>query len=151
MTDKPAPQLKLLESIWIQCKSATEPQSLLGEELDMLVLDEAANISKRIWTDYLMATTASKERKCQSFFIGTPRGKNWFYDLWLQAKENNAAFHFTSLDGVSINQEEWDRLKDISPKDMFQQNFEATFLDKYRGFSRQISENQLSSTGKTHL
>ncbi len=140
MTDRPAPQIRFSENIWIQCKSTTEPQSLLGEELDMLVLDEAANISKRIWFDYLIPTTASKERNCQSFFIGTPRGKNWFYDLWLRAKENNAAFHFTSLDGVSISQTEWDRIKEASPKDLFQQNFEATFLEESASVFRNIRE-----------
>lgn len=140
MTDRPAPQIKLKEDIWIQCKSTTEPQSLLGEELDMLVLDEAAVISKKIWFDYLVPTTASKYRKCQSFFISTPRGKNWFYDLWMSAKEKNAAFHYTSLDGVSINEEEWNRIKDSSPKDLFQQNFEATFLEESATVFRNIRE-----------
>ena len=154
MTDRPAPQIKLKEDIWIQCKSTTEPQSLLGEELDMLVLDEAANISKRIWFDYLIPTTMSKERKCQSFFISTPRGKNWFYDLWMAAKERNAAFHFTSLDGVSINQEEWDRIKDKSPKDLFQQNFEATFLEEsatvFRGIRDIVNPSCLKDPERGH-
>jgi len=148
MTDRPAPQIKLSEGIWIQCKSTTEPQSLLGEELDMLVLDEAACISKRIWFDYLIPTTMSKDRNCQSFFISTPRGKNWFYDLWMRAKEKDAAFHYTSLDGVSITQEEWDRIKESSPKDLFQQNFEATFLEEsasvFRGIREIVSPNCLS-------
>lgn len=148
MTDRPAPQIKLREDIWIQCKSTTEPQSLLGEELDMLILDEAANISKKIWFDYLIPTTASKIRKCQSFFISTPRGKNWFHDLWVVAKENEAAFHYTSLDGVSIGEKEWERLKASSPKDMFQQNFEATFLEEaasvFRGVKEIVSPNCLS-------
>ena len=140
MTDRPAPQIKLSEDVWIQCKSTTEPQSLLGEELDMLVLDEAACISKRIWFDYLIPTTMSKFRKCQSFFISTPRGKNWYYDLWMSAKEKEAAFHYTSLDGVSITQEEWDRIKGQSPRDMFQQNFEATFLEEAAAVFRDVRE-----------
>ena len=154
MTDRPAPQIKISEEIWIQCKSTTEPQSLLGEELDMLVLDEAANISKRIWFDYLIPTTASKERQCQSFFISTPRGKNWFYDLWMSAKEKNAAFHFTSLDGVSISEEEWERIKSSSPKDLFQQNFEATFLEEaatvFRGVRDIINPNCLKDPELNH-
>lgn len=155
MTDRPAPQIKLSEEIWIQCKSSTEPTSLLGEELDMLVIDEAANISRKIWTDYLMATTASKERNCQSFFISTPRGKNWFYDLWIAAKEKNAAFHYTSLDGVSIDQAQWDRLKGLSPKDMFQQNYEATFLEEsatvFRGIRDIVDPNCLKDPERGHI
>ena len=154
VTDRPAPQIKLREDIWIQCKSTTEPQSLLGEELDMLVLDEAASISKRIWFDYLVPTTMSKERQCQSFFISTPRGKNWFYDLWMRAKENKAGFHFTSLDGVSIDQKEWDRIKSSSPTDLFQQNFEATFLEEsatvFRGVRDIVDQNCLQEPHPGH-
>jgi len=155
ISDKPIPQIKLKEDIWIQCKSATEPQSLLGEELDMLVVDEAATISKRIWFDYLIPTTASKERKCVSLFISTPRGKNWFYDLWIRAKENNAAFHFTSLDGVSVDQSEWDRIKQSSPKDLFQQNFEATFLEEaatvFRGIRDIVDPNCVKDPERGHI
>jgi len=154
ITDKPFPQIRFKEDIWIQCKSTTEPQSLLGEELDMLIVDEAAAISKRIWFDYLIPTTASKERKCQSFFISTPRGKNWFYDIWVRAKEDNAAFHYTSLDGVSINQEEWDRIKETSPTDLFQQNFEATFLEEsatvFRGIRDIVDPNCLKEPARGH-
>src|SRR3990167_7003855 len=42
--NRPTPAIQLSERIWIQCKSATEPMSLLGEELDMQVVDEAALI-----------------------------------------------------------------------------------------------------------
>ena len=147
MTERPAPQIRISERVWIQCKSATEPQSLLGEELDLLVVDEAAVIPKRVWYDYLIPTTMSKLRQCQTFFISTPRGKNWFYDLWLQAKETNSAYHFTSLDGVSIDQTEWDRIKAVSPKDLFQQNFEATFLEEaasvFRGIRDIVDPNSL--------
>lgn len=154
MTDRPAPQIKISESVWIQCKSATEPQSLLGEELDLLVVDEAAVISKRIWFDYLIPTTMSKLRECQTFFISTPRGKNWFYDLWLQAKETNSAYHFTSLDGVSISQSEWNRIKAVSPTDLFQQNFEATFLEEastvFRGIRDIVDPNCLKEPEPGH-
>ena len=114
--DRPFPQLKITESVWIQCRSADEAKSLLGEELDLLVIDEAAQISKTVWFDKLMPATASKDRLCRTVFISTPVGKNWFYDIFM-ANKPDGAFHFTSLDGVSINQEQWDRLKKISPPD----------------------------------
>ena len=60
---------------------------MLGEELDLLIIDEAANISQKIWFDYLLPTTASKTRQGKTIFISTPRGKNWFYDLYIKAKE----------------------------------------------------------------
>jgi hypothetical protein len=129
ISDRPFPQIKLSESVWIQCKSADNPTSLLGEELDLLIIDEAANIPNRIWFDYLMPTTISKMRDCKTIFISTPRGNNWFHDVWLKNKENGSSFHFTSLDGVNTTQETWNRLKEVNPTAFFKQNYEAAFLD----------------------
>jgi hypothetical protein len=138
--NRPFPEIELSRDIWIQCKSAENPKSLLGEELDLLIVDEAANISSEIWFDYLLPTTASKTKQGKTIFISTPRGKNWFYDLYLQAKEKGGAFHFTSLDGVEVDKTEWERLKAISPADFFQQNYEATFLEEAVGVFRRVRE-----------
>jgi len=138
--NRPFPQIEISRNIWIQCKSAENPKSLLGEELDLLIVDEAANISSEIWYDYLLPTTASKTKQGKTIFISSPRGKNWFYDLYLQAKERGGAFHFTSLEGIEIDKEEWERLKAISPADFFQQNYEAAFLEEAVGVFRKVRE-----------
>jgi len=127
--DRPYPQIRLGHNIWIECRSADNPKGLLGEELDFLVVDEAANMGANIWYDYLMPATAAKGKNCQTVFISTPRGKNWFYELYLAAKDTKSAFHFTSLEGESITAEEWQRLKESSPRDYFSQNYEASFLE----------------------
>jgi hypothetical protein len=134
LTERPAPQIKISE------KSADEPKSLLGEELDLLIIDEAANISQKIWFDYLLPTTASKTRQGRTIFISTPRGKNWFHDLYIKAKEYKGAFHWTSLEGVEIDTGEWERLKKASPQDFFQQNYEATFLEEAASVFRHVKD-----------
>jgi len=138
--NRPFPEIELSKNIWIQCKSAENPKSLLGEELDLLIVDEAANISSDIWFDYLLPTTASKTKQGKTIFISTPRGKNWFYELYLKAKESEGAFHFTSLDGVEIDKSEWERLKTISPADFFAQNYEAVFREEAVGVFRKVRE-----------
>ena len=138
--DRPYPMVRMAHNIWIECRSADNPKGLLGEELDFLVIDEAANIVQSVWYDYLMPATAAKGRHCQTVFISTPRGKNWFYDLYLKAKDTKAAFHFTSKDGLSITETEWQRLKENSPKDYFSQNYEATFLENAVSVFRKIRE-----------
>jgi len=138
--ERPNPSITLSSSVWIQCKSGDEPNSLLGEGLDLLVIDEAAQMSKTIWFDKLLPTTAEKSRNCRTIFISTPVGKNWFYDIYMQAKESGGAFHFTSLEGIEINQEQWERLKELSPVDWFQQNYEATFLEKASAVFRGVRE-----------
>ena len=141
--ERPNPQITLSNDIWIQCKSADEPNSLLGEGLDLLIVDEAAQVSKTIWFDKLLPTTAEKSRNCQTIFISTPVGKNWFYDLYVENKESGGSFHFTSLDGIEIDQEQWERLKTKSPTDWFQQNYEATFLEKASAVFRGVKEANL--------
>jgi hypothetical protein len=140
VSDRQGQQIKISESVWIQCKSSDNPTSLLGEEVDLLIIDEAANMPEKIWFDFLMPVTASKSRKGRTIFISTPRGKNWFYKICMQLKEKNAYFHYSSIDGVEIDQEEWDRLKSISPKDYFAQNYEATFLDNAYSVFRDIDK-----------
>ena len=62
-------------------KSADKPQSLLGEQLDWVLLSEAAQLRGEIWTRYLeprLATTRG-----YALFPTTPDANAvWLYDLW---------------------------------------------------------------------
>lgn len=65
----------------ITIKSADKYDNLRGSGLDFVVLDEAAFMASQVWYEVilgaLMATGGSV------WFLSTPNGKNWFYDLWL--------------------------------------------------------------------
>jgi hypothetical protein len=77
--------------IWI--KSADNPDSLIGEGLDWLIIDEAAAVvSKITWEQYLRPTLSDRGGWC--LFSTTPRGFNWIYDLYVR--------------GQSIDYPEWD-------------------------------------------
>ena len=76
--------------IWI--KSADRPDSLIGEGLDWLIVDEAAIISRLTWEQHLRATLSDRNGWC--LFSGTPRGYNWIYDLYCRGK--------------SVDYSEWD-------------------------------------------
>ncbi len=144
--DRPIPQIKISEEVFIQCKSATEPDSLVGEELDLLIMDEAARIHPKIYELNLMAAMAG--RKGRVVFISTPLGQNWFYQQFLKAKETNSAFQFSSLDNPmegGIKQEEWDNIRKSVPVDVFEQEFQAVFrpgmASVFRGVRQIIREN----------
>ena len=64
----------------VEGMSADRPDSLVGEGLDLLVIDEVAKMNKRIWDMYLSPTVAG--RKGKVIFITTPQGRNWIYDLY---------------------------------------------------------------------
>lgn len=126
---RPYPQIKLAEGVWVQGKSATEPHSLLGEELDLLIIDEAAVISPDIWETYLSARLIS--RNGRAIFISTPFGQNWFYREFEKCKETNSAFHFTTLDNPTLSQGAMEQIKKLEkelPRRIYLQNYEASFL-----------------------
>ena len=70
----------------VEAKSADNPDSLVGEGLDLLIIDEAAKVKRKIWDMYLSPTLS--DRKGKAIFITTPEGFNWVYDLYLLGKED---------------------------------------------------------------
>lgn len=148
---RPNPRIRTAGGSILECKSTENPKGLLGEELDLLIVDEAAQVPKNIWEQYLFPTTSS--RKGRSVFISTPFGKNWFYHKAMAAKDNNAYFHFTSADNPQIAGEEWERARQLLPESAFKQNYLATFLDDaasvFRGV-RGIIGDTLRDVDTTH-
>jgi len=70
----------------VEAKSADNPDSLVGEGLDLLIIDEAAKVKRKIWDMYLSPTLS--DRKGKGIFITTPEGFNWIYDLFLLGKDD---------------------------------------------------------------
>ncbi|MCC7014859.1 MAG: hypothetical protein IT454_20015 [Planctomycetes bacterium] len=64
----------------IRAKSADNPDSLLGEGLDFLVVDEASRLRPRIWNSFLSQRLMDK--RGSALLISTPRSKGYFYDLY---------------------------------------------------------------------
>jgi hypothetical protein len=127
---------------WLECKSAENPSSLMGEELNLVILDEAARMKPEIWERFILARLAS--RKGKSLTISTPFGKNWFYKRYLEEKENGGSWNFTSLDNPYFSKEEWDRAREKIPEHIFKQEYEARFLDDaasvFRGIYKIIGD-----------
>jgi hypothetical protein len=71
----------------VEAKSADNPDSLVGEGLDLLIMDEVAKMKRKIWDMYLSPTLS--DRKGKAIFITTPEGFNWIYDLFLLGKTDD--------------------------------------------------------------
>lgn len=138
ISNRPYPKIKTASGSTLECKSAENPTSLLGEELDLLIIDEASRVPRRVWEQFLFPTLAS--RKGNAIFISTPMGKNWFYEEWVKAKDENAAFNFPSYTNPTFSKEEWDRAKEKLPQDIFSQEYEATFLDDAAALFKGVKE-----------
>ena len=70
----------------VEAKSADNPDSLVVDGLDLLIIDECAKVKRRIWDMYLSPTLSDRKGKC--IFITTPEGFNWVYDLYLLGKSD---------------------------------------------------------------
>ena len=94
-------EFKYSANTWIQCKSTTEPNSMLGERVDLEIVDEAARIPAKIYRQNIRPACP----KGRAYYISTPRGRNWFQDKFHALREKNASFQFKSSDGVYYTEE----------------------------------------------
>lgn len=113
------------------CCSADNPDRLAGKKADLLIVDESALIRDgNNFYNLIKPIVADKYVDGETLFISTPRGYNWFYDLFTKARENPLqwdTFEFTTLEGGNVLPEtiEEDR-KTMSPK-QFAQEYMASF------------------------
>ena len=122
--------LTLVNGRVIRIVGSDRPDSLRGVGLSHIVCDEYAFMRPEVW-DLILRPTLSEVRGSATF-IGTPDGKNHFYDLWLFAgKEENAdwaSFHFCSLDNPMIAEEEIENARNTMSAQAFRQEYEASFM-----------------------
>lgn len=88
----PGTSSPMVVSIWdgafiYQGKSADNPDTLVGEGLSGIHVDEAAKMKEIVWTQMLMPSLA--DFKGWARFTTTPEGKNWLYDLYMAAINPN--------------------------------------------------------------
>ena len=113
----------------VTVRSADNPDSLRGDSLDFVVLDECAFMLEDAWREALRPALA--DRKGKALFISTPKGRNWFFNLWNQAQDlpEWASFHFTSYDNPFIDNAEIDAARMTLPETTFMQEFLAEFVE----------------------
>lgn len=69
----------------VRARSADNSDSLLGEGLDWLIVDEAARLRGSIWENHLSQRLI--DRRGWALLLSTPRGKGWFYELFRRGQE----------------------------------------------------------------
>ena len=69
---------------------ADNPDALRGIYLDGVVLDEYADMDPRVWSEIIRPALA--DRQGWAVFIGTPKGRNAFFELWRRAQSEPGWF-----------------------------------------------------------
>jgi hypothetical protein len=83
-TNESALTLRLINGSVISLKGAEKPNNLRGRALDFVVLDEFADMRPEAWFEVIRPSLS--DRQGTALFIGTPKGRNHFYDLWAKGK-----------------------------------------------------------------
>jgi predicted phage terminase large subunit-like protein len=122
-------QIKLVNGSTISLKGSDRPETMRGVSLAYLVLDEWADMKPMVWEEILRPALA--DLKGTALFIGTPMGRNHFYDLYKMAELGDdptyKAWHFTSYDNPLLDPAEIDHAKRTLSSYAFRQEFMASF------------------------
>ena len=112
---------------------ADNPDGLRGIYLDGVVLDEVAQMPMSIWGQVVRPTLA--DRKGWAIFIGTPKGTNYFYELYKRAtKEEDWYSHmFKASETGVLDQVELDAMRRELSEDEYQQELECSFTAAVTG------------------
>lgn len=125
--------ITLINGSKIYLRSADNPDSLRGVSMDYLIMDEAAMIDQKMWTE--VCRPALSDKQGNGLFITTPKGKgSWIYELWqgAHAQDNWRAFQYTTLEGGNVAPEEIESARNELDEKSFRQEYEASF-EQYSG------------------
>ena len=121
--------LTLTNGATLYLKGADRPDTLRGVSLKHLVLDEFAFMKADVFDAILRPALSDMKGTC--IFIGTPEGRNHFYDVYVDAKLGGdsqwAAWHYTSYDNPLLDKAEIDHARKTLPNWAFQQEYMASF------------------------
>ena len=124
----------------ISVRSADNPDSLRGDGLDFIVLDEVAFMKEEAWSEALRPALA--DRQGRALFISTPKGRNWFWRLWLRGQEegNWQSWQFPTESNPHIDRDEIEEARRTLPERIFRQEFLAEFIEDSAGVFRRVNE-----------
>ena len=129
-------EIKLTNGRIIRFKGADEPDSLRGVGLSFVVMDEYAFMKPSVW-EYIIRPALGRAEG-GALFIGTPAGKNHFYEMWTAASQGLdpssgkkskdwVAFQFMTSANPYLTRNEIQALYDSTSEEAQKQELEASF------------------------
>ena len=124
-------EIELRNGSVILFRSAERYDNIRGLTVDYGIIDEAAFCKNEAYSEAIKPVFLVKGKKV--LFISTPKGKNWFYNLYQLGKSpdhpNYQYYHGSSYDTPFINVEEIEDAERTLPERVFQQEYLAQFID----------------------
>lgn len=121
-------EITLPNSATIRIYGADNPDNLRGVYFDGVVLDEVAQMRPEIWDEIIPPTIA--DRQGWVVFIGTPKGINLFYKIYLKAVSDSDQYYadiFTVEGTDALPESEIAVQKSTLPPNKFRQEYMCDF------------------------
>lgn len=133
----------------VTVRSADNPDSLRGEGLDFVVLDECAFMKQEAWLEALRPALSDKMGK--ALFISTPKGRNWFWQLWRRGNQNEPdyeSWQFPTSDNPYIVESEIAAAQRNLPERIFRQEYLADFIEDAGAVFRRVMDCAIAKEHK---
>lgn len=125
----------------VAVRSSDAPDSLRGEGLDYVVMDEAAFMSRDVWSQAIRPALA--DRRGHALFISTPKGRNWFWEIYQRGVSGDpgwSSFSYPTSANPFIDPREIDAARGELPEITFRQEFGAEFVDSSGDVFRRVHD-----------
>ena len=137
----PGAEIRLVDRVvnfpgggFVAVRSADNPDSLRGEGLDFVVMDECAFMQREAWTEAIRLALSDRQGKV--LFISTPKGRNWLWEIYqrgVSGEEGWQSWTFPTANNPFIAKEEIEAAKRDLPEMIFRQEYLAEFIDDAGG------------------
>lgn len=135
----------------IRVRSGHQPDRLRGAGLDLAVLDEAAYMQPDVWRAAIRPALA--DRRGEALFLSTPNGRNWFWSLYMNARQARSdqwqSWVLPTASNPLIDPGEISAARDQLPERIFRQEYLAEFLDDQGSIFRRVIAAATAPTGVT--
>ena len=120
--------VELFNGAKISLYGADNPDALRGIYLDGVVLDEFGDCRPSLWAEVILPTLT--DRQGWAIFIGTPKGKNHFFQIREMARKNTEEWYYLSVKASEsgiLPQKELDMVQSLMSDAQYAQEYECSF------------------------
>lgn len=126
--------VELFNGAKVSLYGADNPDALRGIYLDGVVLDEFGDCRPSLWAEVILPTLT--DRRGWATFIGTPKGKNHFFQIREIARRTPEEWYYLSMDVYEsglLPAEEVAMAKRLMDEDQFAQEYLCSFDAAVKG------------------
>jgi len=133
-------RILIIGNRYVWFKSADNPDSLRSEGLDVLWVDEGAQMKEEAWT--LALRPALMDKKGVAIFTGTPKGQNWYFMLWSRGQDKEQkdyqSWTYPSINNPYLDPKEIAEFARDMPDMAYRQEILGEFLPDWGAVFRNV-------------